>query len=94
MAATRRHGTNKVQNRIGLVNGTGFLIHHTPRKRAFLRTAFIFRQCQRAMVNRWLARNHCSKVPAVNLALKADALQRSVAMCGDGVDGSAQALSH
>jgi hypothetical protein len=43
---------NKIENRLGLVNGKRVLIHHDGYRGADLPVAFIFDECRRTMVNR------------------------------------------
>jgi hypothetical protein len=48
---------NKIQNRIGLVNGIAVSIHHDIRRAWFCPVAFIFDELGPPMVNRGYARN-------------------------------------
>jgi hypothetical protein len=46
---------NKIQNRLGLVNGNRFSIQHARNRRRICLAAFILDEHGRRMVNRWCA---------------------------------------
>jgi hypothetical protein len=49
------HVVNKLQNRLGLVNGRAISIHHAGDRTRIWPPAFIFDERRWALVNRWFA---------------------------------------